>query len=912
MALDKKSHFLIIVVPVRTQPSSSETVGLLMASYSFQDTARLLAVNATHSGENNLLLPTGQILTDTGQLVFLSQDTRNALQPTMADDFAWMSFDRTSQLVSQAPIAAPSSDPEETVAYDNLDWSLIVHQDADEAFAPLNAVWRTTVLSTLTVLVLASGLATALAQVLVAPITRLTAVARKIKAGNFSTKAQVEAGDEIGTLANTFNAMLDALSLTRQELQESEALYRSLVDESPDTIIVHSRGKVLFSNPAGARLLGAKNANELVEKEIVELIPLQDREVVRQGLKAWNELEASTPLLQQKMHRIDGTSFEAEFRAIPISYAGEPAVQFVMRDITERKRVEAQIQDLLAEVEQQKQDLELRVAERTEELKTLTQRLQAELMERQQLLASLADSETRFRLLFEASPDAIVLIDPQDANTSWAIVDCNESACRMNGYTRDELIGHSVDLLNAAPPEPGEREEYLSRIRQKGILNFEAVHRKKEGHLFPVEVSTSLISFGGRELVLGIDRDITGRKHTELALQQAKETAEASQRVAEAASQAKSEFLSRMSHELRTPMNAILGFAQLLEMSHKEPLSSTQQERVRQIVKGGQHLLELINEILDIARIEANRLQVSPEPVSVRDSIQEALDLTTPLAVKRHIQVVTRLGDRDANPFVMADRQRLKQVLLNLLGNAVKYNYDGGSVIITSQQTASGRWRISITDTGPGIARDQLGRLFKPFERLVSEQSNVEGTGLGLTLAKRLVELMGGQIGIESMVGKGSTFWIELPPAENPVERLRRTAGTAELSPIPGTACKVLYVEDNVANFELIRQVLSDYSQFELLWAADARNGFELARAERPNLILLDLHLGREDGADLLTQLKRNEITVNTPVIVVSADATPSQAQRLISLGAYAFLTKPLEVKRFMRLIEELLGEKAL
>ena len=262
------------------------------------------------------------------------------------------------------------------------------------------------------------------------------------------------------------------------------------------------------------------------------------------------------------------------------------------------------------------------------------------------------------------------------------------------------------------------------------------------------------------------------------------------------------------------------------------------------------------------------------------------------------------------NPFVMADHQRLKQVLLNLLSNAVKYNYDGGYVMVSCEQTASGCWRISVTDTGSGISSENLGRLFTPFERLSADQSNVEGTGLGLALAKRLVELMGGRIGVESMVGRGSTFWIELPLAESQLSVLQRTGGTGQLPVFSTAARTILYVEDNVANFELIQQVLADYSHIELLWAADPQTGIESARLHHPSLILLDLHLGGRDGADLLKQLKQDVETASIPVIMVSADATHRQIERLIALGAHSYLTKPLDVKLFMQLIEDLLSEK--
>ena len=907
---DTQGLSIIIAAPVHAD-HSQDVIGVLRTTFHMQNILEVLTLADFGTKDGfDLLLPDGTLLDHQGNAQVLDLDTVARLQATQANNYAELNFERTLQLVSQAPVV--SSDPEDINLFQDLNWTLISHEEPALAFAPLYAAARTALLATLVVLFLTSGVAMILAQLLVAPISRLTQVAAQIAKGDLHTQAQVESRDEIGTLASTFNGMLDALVRTQEELQESEGLYRSLVDYSPDMITLHSQGKILFMNPAGVKLLGAKSADELVGQPILDIIPLQDRESAQQGMEDARANTQPTPLLQRKMHRLDGTSFEAEIRAIPISHAGEPAIQFIMRDITERKAAEEKIRELLMEVARERGDLERRVVQRTEELNTLNQKLQIELIERQQLMVSLGESEERFRLLFDASPEAIFLMDPHDAETLWPIIDCNQAAGRMNGYTREELIGQPIDILNL---KKGEREEFavvLENLRHEVVHGLEASHIHKDGHTFAIEYSTTLIKIGDRELVLGIDRDITERKHAEEALNQAKDAAEESRRVAEAANGAKSEFLSRMSHELRTPMNAILGFAQLLEMSHKEPLTSSQKERVKQIVKGGQHLLDLINEILDISRIEANRMQISPEPVSIRDSIQEVLDLTVPLAVKRHIQVVTKLGNSANNPFVMADRQRFKQVILNLLANAVKYNYDGGSVIITSEPTPANKWRISITDTGPGISQENQARLFTPFERLNADQPNVEGTGLGLVLAKRLVELMQGQLGVKSVVGRGSTFWVELPSTESPVERLERMGGTGGLPVMSTRARKILYVEDNIANFELIQQVLADYSQIKLLWAADAKTGLEMARAHRLSLILLDLHLGATDGAEALRQLKRDEKTAEIPVVVVSADATSGQIERLTSLGAQAYLTKPLNVKHFVRLIEELLGEKAI
>ena len=900
---------VIIAVPVQAE-HTQDVIGVIRTTFRIQNILETLTPPHLETKAGfNLLLPSGQLLDPAGITQNLEPGMLALLQTGQETDHVLMSFEGKSQLMSWARVV--SSDAEDADAFKALNWTLMVHEESAAALAPLFAARQTTLLTLLFVLFLTSGVAALLAQVLIAPISRLTHVVAQIAAGNLTAQAEVESKDEIGRLAGTFNMMVQALSKTQQELRESEALYRNLVDYSPDMITLHSQGKVLFMNPAGVKLLGAKSADELVGQPILDIILLQDRESAQQEMEYATVNTQPTPLLQRKIHRLDGTSFEAEIRAIPILHVGEPAIQFIMRDITERKAAEEKIRELLTEVARQRGDLERRVVLRTEELNTLNQRLQNELIERQELVLSLRDSEERFRLLFDDSPDAIFLIDPHDADGMWKIIECNPTACKMNGYSREELIGQPIDLLNLTISQAHEFAASLERLRHDGVLyGVEAVHRHKDGHVFPIEYSTSLITLDNRELVLGIDRDITERKQAEEALSQAKDAAEESRRVAEEASRAKSEFLSRMSHELRTPMNAILGFAQLLELSRKEPLTPSQQQRVVQIVKGGQHLLDLINEILDISRIEANRLQVSPEPVNAWESTQEVLDLIVPLAVKRSIQIVTKFDRMDNPPFVMADRQRFKQVLLNLLSNAVKYNYDGGTVIITCKQTPAKKWRISVADSGPGISTENQARLFVPFERLNADQPNVEGTGLGLVLAKRLIELMQGQIGVESTPGRGSTFWVELPAVESPVDRLKHTIGTGGLSMMSAATRTILYVEDNVANFELIRQVFTDYSQLELLWAADARSGIGLARKHRPELILLDLHLGDSDGTDVLRQLKEDPTTLAIPVVVVSADATSGQAKRLTSLGAQAYLTKPLNVKHFVRLVEEILGEK--
>jgi hypothetical protein len=487
--------------------------------------------------------------------------------------------------------------------------------------------------------------------------------------------------------------------------------------------------------------------------------------------------------------------------------------------------------------------------------------------------------------------------------------------------------------------EPPYSEADAAPFLQKAIAGepqlFEWLSKDRSGRRFWMEVSLKRAAIGGQDRILSTARDITERKQAEAALRRAHEelqraheglerrvserTAElaaansALQRAkeeAERANRAKSEFLSRMSHELRTPMNSILGFSQVLA---RKQLPADQRKSVEHIERAGRHLLNLINEVLDISRIEAGRMQLSSEPVSVGHVVQEAITLTQPLAAQRGCEVRDEVGPR-CDYYVMADRQRLIQVLLNLVSNALKYNSGPGAVRVSCAERGGGVLRLSVSDDGVGISPEKLGRLFNPFERLGAEQTGVEGTGLGLALSKGLIEAMRGRMGVESAPGEGSTFWVELPIVESPRARLERThddvANLADGLAVERGSC-ILYVEDNLANLSLIETILAEREDIRLLSALQGRLGLDLAREHRPDVVLLDLHLPDMQGDEVLRRLKADPRTAGIPVVVISADATSGHIQQVMAEGARAYLTKPLDVDEFLKTLEEALNADA-
>ena len=449
-------------------------------------------------------------------------------------------------------------------------------------------------------------------------------------------------------------------------------------------------------------------------------------------------------------------------------------------------------------------------------------------------------------------------------------------------------------------------KEAYAAISSGGIHTVESVMKKKDGSCIWCSMSGQAVNAGKPEDgSIWMIQNITERKQSEQMLLESNRLLKEAREQAESANRAKSDFLSHMSHELRTPMNAIIGFTQLLEDDSLNPLSESQRDSLLEISKAGSHLLELINEVLDLARIESGQLILSLEPLETGELCRECLSLLIPLAEQRGISVSV---DVPSGLRVHADRLRLRQVLLNLISNGIKYNHEGGAIEVGCEVLSESLLRIWVRDTGPGIEPDFLPLLFQAFERAAAVDGLIEGTGIGLVLAKRLIEAMGGTIGVETGPGRGCLFWIELPQAAQ-MEEMEASADapTVPLPVPPSRERQVLYIEDNPANMRLVKKIMSGLGGIKLITAESAESGLELVKTDRPHLILLDINLPGMDGLEALGCLRENPETRNIPVVAVTASAMPDQLQRIMEAGFDDFMTKPIDLQRFVEIVVTLL-----
>jgi PAS domain S-box-containing protein len=510
-------------------------------------------------------------------------------------------------------------------------------------------------------------------------------------------------------------------------------------------------------------------------------------------------------------------------------------------------------------------------------------------------------------------------------NTAEGIVACDAEG-QLTFFNRATREFHGLPL----EPLPADQwsqfyslygPDGITPMQMENVPLFRALRgehvRDTEMVIVPGEGSSRLVINNGEPLFDGtgakigavvVMHDITERKQAEVELQRAKEEADS-------ANLAKSEFLSRMSHELRTPLNAILGFGQILGT---QPLTTRQKESVGYILKGGRHLLDLINEVLDIARVEAGHLELSLEPITLDEIVPGSCALVRPLAAERGIRLYENIqGNIHVldSVCVLADRQRLQQVLINLLSNAIKYNRQGGQVEVSCEQPRDGWTSIAVQDTGPGISPQDLPRLFMPFERLNASTSSIEGTGLGLVLSQRMVTAMGGTLNVQSTLGQGTTFTIELPQVaslEETIVNQRKSAPASDamhemVALNVATSYSVLCIEDNPSNLCLMEAIFEARPEIRLLAAIQGRVGLDLARQHEPDLILLDVNLPDINGHEVLAHLQQSALTKDIPVVVVSADATSKQIEHLLAAGARAYLTKPLDIDQFLDTVDKLL-----
>jgi len=639
-------------------------------------------------------------------------------------------------------------------------------------------------------------------------------------------------------------------------LRESEERYRALIENGHDIIVIldPQTGFIRYQSPSMERILGYA-PGELAQRSVFELVHPDD---LQDGLAAIAGSVAEPGTTRSSEYRFlhkDGSWRRLEtFGRTLLPDSAAQGLVFNTRDITDRKEAED----------------------------------------------ALRRSESHFRRLIENGQDTIAIVEPSGVMTYMS-----PSSLRMLGYPAESLVGKSAFEFIHPDDQPLVAAELEKVFATPGFMgHVEYRFRHADGSWRYVEAfGQTLNPDSADEGLVANTRDVTERRLSEEALRRA--TAEA-----EAANRAKSEFLSRMSHELRTPMNSILGFAQLLE---RASLPANQQRGVQHILTAGRHLLRLINEVLDIARIESGRQQLSLEPVRLGAVLEEAVVLARPLAAQAGL-VLTADDVPGEAMFVRADRQRLVQVLLNLLSNAVKYNRPGGEVGLGWETVPAGeggdpRVRLRVRDTGVGIAPEKLDQLFVPFARLGAEYSDVEGTGLGLALSQRLVEAMGGQLVLEHSGDDGSSFAVELRLSRDPVEGLALRSAAAAPAPAapPRSPVTLLYVEDNLANLSLVETILAARPGWKTIPALQGRLGADLACEHAPDLVLLDLHLPDVQGDEVLRRLRADRRTARIPVVMISADATPRTIDRLRAEGADAYLTKPLDVDEFLATIDRLL-----
>ncbi len=519
--------------------------------------------------------------------------------------------------------------------------------------------------------------------------------------------------------------------------------------------------------------------------------------------------------------------------------------------------------------------------------------------EQMKLDQRLRDQQFYTRSLIESNIDALMTTDP-----AGIITDVNKQMEALTGCTRDELIGAPFKSYFT---DPARAEAGIKLVlSDKKVTDYELTACARDGKKTVVSYNATTFYDRDRTLqgVFGVARDVTERKRFEQALQETNVEMESAKSAAEKANLAKSDFLSGMSHELRSPLNAILGFAQLMDTATPPP-SDVQKESITQILQSGWHLLKLINEILDLSVVESGKVSLSLEPVVLSEVLSECQTMMEAQAQQRGILMTFPQFEQPS--FVWADQTRLKQIVINLLSNAIKYNQSSGRVTVDYTVISSDRIRISFKDTGAGLSPEKMAQLFQPFNRLGQEAGSVAGTGIGLVVTKQLVELMGGVLGVDSTVGEGSVFWVELrstPAPELKTIAPEHAAPKLAIRPLDAPQKILLYIEDNPANMRLVERLIDRRTDIKLLKAVDGLQGIALAKSSLPDVILMDINLPGISGIDALKALQEDLATAHIPVVAISANAMSRDIEVGRQLGFFRYLTKPIVVEEFMTTLD--------
>ena len=526
----------------------------------------------------------------------------------------------------------------------------------------------------------------------------------------------------------------------------------------------------------------------------------------------------------------------------------------------------------------------------------LENKVKQQKQENVQVIESLTDNERRLYTILNTVEDGIITIDEKGIIDSF-----NPAAQKIFQYEVEEVIGKNISILmeeNYQLIHDKHIDSYINTEQSKVLgQDRHLIGRRKNGQLIPLEITISDTALDGRHIIIGAVRDISKQVAIEDALRDAKLQADR-------ANNFKSEFLSNMSHELRTPLNAIIGFTQLLQMD--ENLPTKQQDYLKEVYKAGDHLLGLINEVLDLTKIEVGQILLKPQKFILTELISACISITLPMALNRNISI-DFVNNIDADDIVKmyTDNTRVKQILLNLLSNAVKYNKDGGSIHVSMDKISEKSVRIHVADTGIGISPTHLQDLFKPFVRINSEDSAIEGTGIGLTITKELVELLNGKIYVESTEDEGSHFWFELPIMidETVNSDYLQQSNIVNIQTENQKNITVLYIEDNSANMMLIEHFFESLGNIRLISAITGEQGIQLAVSNLPDIILLDINLPDKSGYDVLNELKRTTSTQHIPVIAVTAKAMQNDIEKGLSQEFADYITKPVDLRKLQSVI---------